>query len=704
MVEVSSSSTFRDSEQKLDINVQINNSRPILIPLLLDEKLTEIRVLLADEENIHMNSKMNFMSSFDAKIPQNYEMRFLLKQILHANNTLKIISERELDPEKIKESCKLEYGISFSKNGPKSAKKKALDITNFQLKKLEKPDTLDETVVCQTEIDEICVQNFIARSQVAASLPWSSISATLNGSRETKSHVNIENSITYRTSKRIKAEILYSELEVKPTNEFTKDVDDALASENPRAFLEEIAKEYGPYWCKKLGIGGRILFRESKENILKVHRDSKETKASGKLKASEYADIDGEAGKSQQSQQTNSFFNENAFFKIFGGSEESYHKSGMSGWINSLNDYQEWAVAEYTEINSIFDILDPEKKSKVAAALTKRIVESKVETLSFRMDISRPDPYIYKLPSNLQLSDENQIFVTEMKEDESKYLFATRIHYIDDKTPVIIIHRLGKLKKRSKSPKFTLKLGWIVIGTSTMLNLFGLPLVQPVFESNEIEVVANDNDKRFVATIQSNQQTDPNNSLLATCVSRANNSQEDPRDSKYIAGVHFVSKNSAIETCVFCYELQNMTPCIDTPIRLSVNWRNKSVAGTDGNQFGQTQINSKLISSLLSKQKRFKVCFDIYKELIDQNTKQPNEQEQSLALSTQRTLQSPVFVSLVMDDCPGQCIHGFFNITPDHAIFKSLKNSKNSLAKNGQKIAYSCFPTRNIVMEKNNDS
>ncbi|CAG8699968.1 562_t:CDS:1, partial [Ambispora gerdemannii] len=163
------------------------------------------------------------------------------------------------------------------------------------------------------------------------------------------------------------------------------------------------------------------------------------------------------------------------------------------------------------------------------------------------------------LPSNLQLSNTDHIFVTVMKgddsEDESKNLFATRVHYIDDKSPpVILIHRLGKLKERSESPLVKLKLGWIVIGTSTMLNL-----AQPVFESDKIEIKTNNSDKRLIAIIPNKRKIDPNNSLLATCVSRAKNSQDDPKDSKYVAGVHFVDKNGGgtIEACAFCYNLQN---------------------------------------------------------------------------------------------------------------------------------------------------
>ncbi|CAG8617753.1 9681_t:CDS:1, partial [Ambispora gerdemannii] len=93
--------------------------------------------------------------------------------------------------------------------------------------------------------------------------------------------------------------------------------------------------------------------------------------------------------------------------------------------------------------------------------------------------------------------------------------------------------------------------------------------------------------------------------------------------------------------------------------------------------------------SLLSQQKRFKVYFDVYMQLISQPiipaTSLSNEHGPSSA--AQRILQYPVFISLVLGNCPKDCIHGFFNITPNHAIFESLKNS---LTKNRQQIAYFC--------------
>ncbi|CAG8589015.1 5764_t:CDS:2 [Ambispora gerdemannii] len=629
------------NESKLkEIKVQINDDTPILIQLPINKTLNEIRRLLAVEPSIRMGSKMDFMSPF-SRILQDYECDYFLLKILYDNN-LRIIGEQEPDWRYIKEVCKLEYGVNFLKKGPESAKKKAFDITRLHLRKLERPKIIDETVVCKTEIDKICVENLIEKSQVTANLLWSSISATLSRSRKTEKHINIENSITYLSTKRITATISYSESEVKPTEGFIKDVDKALASADPHKNLENVAKEYGPLWCKKLEIGGRILYKESQEKNINEYNNSREKKASGKLKAAGYAEIGGEAARSQQLRQMDSFANEYSFFRMFGGLEESYHESGMSGWINSLDDYQKWEVAEYTEINSIFDILDQERRSKVAR---KRII---APTFKYRSYIRDND---------------------------------------DKNTPVIIIHRLGKLKEKSSIIEVKLKLGWIVVRKSTMLNLFG----QPVFESDEIEIKANDNDKRLMAVIPNKRKFDPNSSLLATCVSKTD-SQDDPRDSKYIAGTHFVYKDGALEACAFCYDLQNMKPCLqfdNIPIKLSVNY--SIVAGTGKHQFGQTQITSKSLGtlSLLSQSKRSEVSFNGYLELTEQptipSTFSSNELEPSLSSSAQRKLQSPVFVSLILDKCPTHCVHGFFNITPKHAIFKSLNSSST---KDGQKIAY----------------
>ncbi|CAG8480578.1 2356_t:CDS:2 [Ambispora leptoticha] len=691
----------QEPEPKLEgINVQINSDTPVLIPLSMGETMNEIRLLLADDPNIRMSSKMAFMSPF-SRIPQNYERNFTLTEILHPNNNLKIIGEHEPDWEYIKSSCKLEYGVNFTEKGPESAKKKAFDITKLDARKLASTDAIDETIVCQTEIDKICVQNFLVKSEITANLPrWLLISTALEGSGETENHKNSRNSITCQTSKIIKATISYSDSEIKPTKEFIESVDKALASDDPPKNLEEVAKDYGPLWCKKLGIGGRIVSKESKEKNTTECNNSREIKASVKLRVNEHVEISGDTGKSQQTKKMSLFANETSSCRIFGGSEDIYREESKKGWINSLNDFQKWAVAEYAEINSIFDILDQERRSKIATALTKRIVESQVEALSFRMDLSKTDPYIYELPSNLQLSNTDRIFVTVMKGDESQNepedLFATRVHYIDNKDlPVILIHRLGELKKRSVSPMIKLKLGWIVVGISPILNLFEHSSAQPVFESDEIEIKANN--KRLMAVIPNKGKIDPNSSLLATCVSRAKNLQDDPKNSRYITGTHFY-KNVAIETCAieacaFCYDLQNTQAQFDDmPIKLSVNY--SIVAGTGKHQFGQTQIISKpitssLLGSLLSQPKHYKVLFDVYSELTEQPmtpaTTPPNEQEP--LLSAQKTLQSPVFVSLVLDNCPAHCIHGFFNITPNHAIFESLNNS---ITKNGQNIAYFC--------------
>ncbi|CAG8514727.1 8815_t:CDS:2, partial [Ambispora leptoticha] len=666
-----------------DINVQRNDDTTFLIPLPINKTLTEIRHLLAIEKEIRMDSKMYFGNPF-AKISQNYEGKYLLKAILDSNNHLKIIGDYEPNWEEIKVICKLAYGVDFSETGPKYAEKKAFDITTLHLSKLAITDTLDEIITCRTKSDKICAKNLITNFQVTANLLWSSISATLKESRGTEKHTSTENSTTYKSFKRIKAEALY--IEAKPTEEFKKAVENALAPNNPHnklENLEKVAKEYGPLYCKKLGIGGRILVQENKEGIAYQHDMSRETNASGRLEVTQNVEIGGEAGKSQQTKKINSSVNENSFFRMFGGLNTKYHGSGMSGWVDSLNNYQNWAVAEYTEINSVFDILDPGTRSRIAE-LSKRIVESEVVELTY--EIADIKPYTYYLPSNLQLSNTDHIFVTVMKEDESKNLFAARVHYIDEKSrPIILIHHLKPLK----APKFiTLKLGLIVIGTPTLLDL-----AQPVFESKEIEIEeieikANDDNKRLMATI--NQKIDSNSSLLATCVSR----EEDPKNLtgyEYIAGTHFVYKDDAIKACAFCYKSQKskflnkeeLLQIKNMPIKLSVNY--SIIAGTGKHQFGKTKIISE---SLSPRSKCFKVSFDDYPRLIEQSVPPPvpllNEKV-SLSATMQRTLQNPVFISLILGNCPKDCVHGFFNITPNHAMFRSLKNS---FTEDGQIVHY----------------
>ncbi|CAG8613480.1 4970_t:CDS:2 [Ambispora leptoticha] len=448
-----------------------------------------------------------------------------------------------------------------------------------------------------------------------------------------------------------------SESEIKPTKAFIAAVDEALGSTNPRKSLEQVSNEFGQFWCKKLGIGGSILYEIKEEFIVDENKNSKNIE--GKIEVG----IGGTVGKSEETNQMNTVNNKYSYFQIRGGSDKLFYEQGLKGWIASLENDETWEVAVYyPDIQSIFDILGDERRAKVAAALGKQIIDSQVVQFNFRMDISKPHPYIYEIPKQYALSN-CQFFVTEMKDDDkSDTIFASRVHYISsEEPPIIILHRLGSLNKKQKLRTFSIKLGRIVLGTSTMLPQ------KLVFKSGETQITAKN---EYCSVVIPSHELDPNESLLATYVSRSKGLQDNYKKSIYVTRSHFVYNNedNAIHACAFCYDLENQKLFYQLNNLQATFLINYSViSGSQIDELGQAQI--KLIKPFYqTATQRHKIELDSYCGL------------------TKPCLQSPIFVCLVLDKCPKVCPHGVFNITPNYAEFMSI----DSLSTNweNRRIAY----------------
>ncbi|CAG8593721.1 1565_t:CDS:10 [Ambispora gerdemannii] len=616
------------TQKKLDDDEKISGD----IPIHIEEK-TSINVQVDDETPILLKLPP------DAK---DHESELFLFEILTDKNSLKI--QREPDWAKINENCNFEYGLNFTSKGPSKGKEKAVEILDILYHSVTMQSFgCSELVECKEAKEKLCILNYLASSQ----LPFSPVSMRLGGSMQSTSQKNDKEEITiYRKDRRIMAILKLNESDIKPTKKFEDAVDEALRSNDPRKSLENVTEQYGQFFCKGFEIGGIILSIGQNKKITNLRI--------GKINPINYSN-DGDE-----------------FFQMCGGLENRYLVEGMRGWLDSLKNYKNWRVAEYFDICSIFDILDEERRTKVATALGRRIIDSQVVKLELVMDISKPDPFIYqyKIPKEYDLSD-CQIFVTEMKDDNSDTIFASRVHYINDKeSPVILLYRLGKLKKQPAFRRFSVKLGLSILGISTILNLDGQNLV---FESGESLITVKD---EHCSAIITSRKLNPHESLLATCVSRSNSfTNADPLTSKYLARYHFVYNDGAIEACAFFYDLEKrelfyQLDNLNTTFSISYS----IISGQRNNKFGQAQITSESCITGI-KSKRYKILFDSYRDL------------------TQSCLRNPIFVNLILNKCPKYCPHGVFNITPDYAEFKYIIDVGffNTSLKNMQ-IVYFCAP------------
>ncbi|CAG8554061.1 4424_t:CDS:2 [Ambispora gerdemannii] len=613
------------------INIQVNEETPMLIKLDINANLKELRVLLSKNE-IQMNDNMNFLR-FSARIPKSEESEFLLSEIIFDDN-LRI--KDMLDWKKIIENNRLEYGLHFTETGPVEAKEKAFNILRYTQKNLPLSPYFNEVVKCQTEIENLYIKNYIATTtNLNEKLPG------LPTSSKYEKNPNKKIETVYHKIKRGKAILILDVSDLKPTKQFVSAVDKALESNNKLALLKKIADDFGYFWCKRLEIGGIIIYEETNET------------GSTNIPTLQPVGIGVPAGENGNLEASNNSFK---LLVVHGGLEKYYHEQGIAGWIKSLNDYRNWKIAEFSEIRSIFDILDDERRLKVSEALGKQILVSQVVELNITFDLSKRKPFMYEFPRNFRFSNTDQIFVTGMSDENSKAVFATRLHYVDDRSqPVILLHRLGKLKDKSTLKDFSLKLGYIVVGIST-LNLFEQTTKKLVLES---ETVSFNNNHYSVIT--KNQERDINTSLISTCVSKSKNLQNNPK-SEFIMGAHFGYRDNEFSACTYCYD-QKMRPIYQfDKSDFFVNY--SLISGQQNNRFGQAQITKKNFGLRLLPSKKSKITFEKYPQIVS---------TQALR-SPQPTLQSPVFISLILDNCPEKCVHGFFKIAPEYAVFQSLNN------------------------------
>src|SRR2546423_8770692 len=103
-------------------------------------------------------------------------------------------------------------------------------------------------------------------------------------------------------------------------------------------------------------------------------------------------------------------------------------------WLHSLkHSPSTWDIVEYEEIGSIFDLLDDDTRENISKPFGEQIVDSKVKELEWVCDASSPRPFVYKDIRRIETNE--NLFVTIMGDQDSKTVFSTRIHYIDDETP-----------------------------------------------------------------------------------------------------------------------------------------------------------------------------------------------------------------------------------------------------------------------------
>ncbi|CAG8677356.1 2270_t:CDS:2 [Gigaspora margarita] len=165
---------------------------------------------------------------------------------------------------------------------------------------------------------------------------------------------------------------------------------------------------------------------------------------------------------------------------LIGGDIATY--DNIIEWIGSLENYKTWAVTEYKDKFSLYELLPEDLQQEIRRLNGIKVLYSKVEELAIRRNYNFSKPIIIPIPipSNILALKDYKIFASVLNKRNKSYknVFGIRIDYQNAESPYFTIHRIGRIPRGQ--PQIDLAIPWIIIGyekdlpTYPILNISGL--------------------------------------------------------------------------------------------------------------------------------------------------------------------------------------------------------------------------------------
>jgi hypothetical protein len=406
--------------------------------LNLDSNLSDIR------KELEKNNTINDIFLFSTKrknvfeeIDRDYEDDMLLSDIIEKfdNSEDKFLYLMKYSRPYWKffiKECELEYGCTMSFDGIKIAKKRVFIVEDCEFKLFSVERYKKGQLKCKSEEDWMKERNLFFNTNVDIQ-----DFIELETSLEDKNFKEKFDSSNYQYIELAKASLKFCKENIKLTQGFKNDVDNAIKSKDPREF-RKITEKYGRFIPTEVILGGRVYSNNVK--ISKISSDnSNESSVGSNLKLHNYIFSEDET------------FDENV-------------------WIESLKDYQNWRCIEFKNPISIFQLLPDDVYEEMYKTIGKKILYTYVE--NYEYFIYKPGmcgTFILKnMPQNilniiLNKDADCDIFaaVIDADVDSREVIFNCQILYSSNLKPCIIIHGI---QKQFQEHKYKLKVGIMIIG------------------------------------------------------------------------------------------------------------------------------------------------------------------------------------------------------------------------------------------------
>ncbi|CAG8635139.1 1066_t:CDS:2, partial [Dentiscutata heterogama] len=231
--------------------------------------------------------------------------------------------------------------------------------------------------------------------------------------------------------------------------------------------LERILKIYGHFYASEVIFGGAII-----ENYNNISKQTKDSSSLGIKVVGNFELIHAEGGYESNDTTSKTVDITKEMLAIIGGDEVHFVKNdpeAIKKWRNSFNNSKNWRIISY-KIRPIFDLLDNELKNKVLEALGEQILKVGTITHHAELECSNLSPIVIDSWSNGIFEDvtsnplQCQILASIMNKDNR--IYSLRIEYVDEDTPVFVIHYLGicVIQSPSESSNYDIYQSKIVTG------------------------------------------------------------------------------------------------------------------------------------------------------------------------------------------------------------------------------------------------
>ncbi|CAG8496968.1 36581_t:CDS:2 [Gigaspora margarita] len=526
--------------------------------LSTNRKLDYVRSILKMGPNLvfyHIDEKINRLSEISTDWAD-------IAWVIDDKLQLKICQEDDKDWNKLIEQC--DMGFTYENENIKFATSQAFTINVTRITPVFNhlySGTLE--LICEQRFDSLFKECLIVNGEITETsplpyLPYLSLFVGISYNKANELYKSRNEATRYSCEIISKAKLRLDKQNIILNKDFINEIESALNNKytNNKKIneLRKIFQKYGHFYASEVIYGGAII-----ENSRNINTRRRGCGSIGVVTNNNITVHDNFQNMTSElldiSKKT---------LTIVGGNEAFYIKDNPEAsrsWRSSVKNSKYWRIISYN-IRPIIDLLDDNLKNKILEIFGKKILKAEITTHPTSLRNLCKDPIIIDDLSNIfkELTSnpsQCQIFASIMNQDDR--IYSLRVDYVDENSPVFVVHYVGNKKKLRKKQRqlYKIRISWIIVGypEKFMFELRNSGIDVTICEKKleEMERVDTNNNCSYKCTIDSSPNTTYSKLGISVIHSPTSSRYYNPYKS-IIIGTHFRPDNTV---CLFVRNLDS---------------------------------------------------------------------------------------------------------------------------------------------------